>query len=55
MSALVVFVFENKKVSMVDPACEDGIELCDRKYNINLATGVTLEEAECGGTEGSAA
>jgi hypothetical protein len=55
VSASVVFTSENKKVSVVDPACEDGVELCDRRYNIDSATGVTLEEAECGGTEGSAA
>ena len=53
MSASVVFTSENKKVSIVDPACEDGIELYDRRYNINSATGVTLKEAECGNTEGS--
>jgi hypothetical protein len=55
MSALVVFISENKKVSVIDSAYEDDVELCDRRYDIDLAIKVTLEKAKCDDTKSSAA
>jgi hypothetical protein len=40
---------------MITGSPEDGVELCDRGYDVDSAAGITLEEAECGGTEVSAA
>jgi hypothetical protein len=50
-----VFISKNKKVFIIDSAYEDSVELYDYRYNINLATKVTLKEAKCDNIKGSIA